>query len=130
VFEKFVTFSLQEVLLVVCGGILGSWLRFWIIDLSFRITSKKYIGTIFVNAISSFVLSLIVSFQYSGFSTIGSFNLFFVIGFLGSLSTFSTFMLEMMQSILNKKFRESIFLFLCVICIFSLASIIFQMQLS
>ena len=121
--------NFQEVFLVVIGGIIGSWLRYLIIEFNSQIASRKYIGTIIVNTISSFLLAIIFSFNDISIFTNSSFNLFFVIGFLGSLSTFSTFIIELMQSMIDRKPRDILLLSLSSAFIFFLVSIVFQIKL-
>tara|TARA_Y100001968_G_scaffold193095_1_gene177069 strand:+ start:269 stop:664 length:396 start_codon:yes stop_codon:yes gene_type:complete len=96
-------------LFISCGAALGAYLRLKIIKVSSLLFSRKYLGTLIVNCIATFLLALIFSlsrksniFNESDYLTISV-----TIGFLGSLSTFSTFIIELLISIFENKWIES-----------------------
>ena len=96
--------SLKETIFVIIGTIFGSYLRFHLIDWFSNLYQRKYLGTIFVNSLSTFFLAIIVS-SYNKILLFNSgYILFFSVGLLGSLSTFSTFIIDIFQILQKKKF--------------------------
>ena len=98
--------SLQETFLVTIGGLIGSFLRFYLLEFMFLFSSKRYIGTIFVNSLSTFLLSLILASGKGISLSFPAYYIFIMIGLLGSLSTFSTFIIEVLNSFLDKAWKE------------------------
>ena len=99
-----------EIFLISSGAILGSWIRFCLGEFFLLIFSKKYFGTLIINTIATFLLSLIWTYSFNNHHSISDFLLFYSTGFLGSLSTFSTYIIEVFQAAINKYWFEAIFI--------------------
>ena len=100
--EYFQAISLKETIFVIIGTVLGSFLRFHLIDWFSNLFQRKYLGTIFVNSLSTFFLAIIIS-SYNKILLFNSgYLLFFSVGLLGSLSTFSTFVIDIFQALQKK----------------------------
>tara|TARA_Y100001968_G_scaffold328234_1_gene375005 strand:+ start:331 stop:705 length:375 start_codon:yes stop_codon:yes gene_type:complete len=97
----------QNILYVALGSVLGSWLRFYLINFSANLWHKKYFGTILVNSIATFLLSISWPLFNKGIETYSSLGLFYIIGFIGSLSTFSTFIIEVLESLFERNWIRS-----------------------
>ena len=101
---------IQEIFSVSSGAVIGSWMRFYFVNLSSRVFGKKFYGTIFVNTLSTFLLSIISPFLTSKQPSSSEFILFYSIGFLGSLSTFSTYIIEIFQALVDKYWMQAFFI--------------------
>jgi CrcB protein len=83
----------MNLVLIAVGGFIGANARYII-----GLLAKKYIkvsipiGTLFINAIGSFLLGLLL-----GKGIKGDVYSFLGIGFMGAFTTFSTFKLELVQ---------------------------------
>lgn len=78
------------------GGFLGAISRYLIskyINTHFPLSNMPY-GTLFVNLIGAFILSLLMSLSIHKLEMSKNFMLFFATGFIGSFTTFSTFIYE------------------------------------
>ena len=101
--------SLQDVLLIGFGAVIGVNIRLLIYNKLEKINLSKNFIILLINIFSSFCLG----FYSSYVSRIGSlsysykFGLFFSIGLLGSLSTFSTFIYDLYDLILQLKFYKA-----------------------
>ena len=108
--EYFQAISSKETIFVIIGTVLGSFLRFHLIDWFSNLFQRKYLGTIFVNSLSTFFLAIIIS-SYNKILIFNSgYILFFSVGLLGSLSTFSTFIIDIFQILQKKKVLEAFFI--------------------
>ena len=101
--------SLQDVLLIGFGAVIGVNIRLLIYNKLEKINVSKNLIILLINTFSSFCLG----FYSSYLSRIGSlscsykFGLFFSIGLLGSFSTFSTFIYDLYDLILQLKFYKA-----------------------
>ena|SRR5699024_3274979 len=98
---------LMNILLVSCGGFIGSIARFWISNE----WNKHVIGTWIANLTGSLLLAIIVRLYTN--DLIGeSLWLFFGIGYCGAYTTFSTFGKETLEFIFLKQYTYA-FLYVC-----------------
>ena len=91
--------DIKSLLLVSCGGILGSNIRFWIFQVLDDFFINKQLKTILINNLASFLLgffSAILSNKNS-LNYPDQLGLLIIIGFLGSLSTFSTYIYDLFE---------------------------------
>ena len=100
---------MRDVLLVSIGAVPGAWLRFRLVNHFEPMLPRRHWGTASVNITASFALGLISALARNcgGGHEIG---LLLGVGFLGSLSTFSSFSVEMLQSWLAGRRRETLLL--------------------
>tara|TARA_Y100001968_G_scaffold307456_1_gene325291 strand:- start:1 stop:396 length:396 start_codon:yes stop_codon:yes gene_type:complete len=98
----------QETLLIAFGSIIGSLLRLYLTRIFFVIFSRKYLGTLIVNSIASFLLALLWASSIYKNTYYSKFILFYATGFLGSLSTFSTYIIEVLEAFINKYWIEAL----------------------
>ena len=106
----------RSIFLLSIGAIFGSWARMHLTSSFALIFSSKYWATCSVNIASAFFLGLFLSFQsHSGlnFSDNNSLSIFVCVGFLGSLSTFSTFIIDLLNILLNQRWKQFLSLSLC-----------------
>ena len=99
---------LGAVSFISLGAILGSSLRWFIINRFTSIFNENFIGILTVNNISTFLLGFLLGLfnRYQMNLDSNSFFLFAVIGFLGSLSTFSSFIMELLQFFIDKQWKK------------------------
>ncbi len=102
-----------SILLITIGAISGAWVR-WKITENIQNTYLKSWSTFSVNIISTFFLGLLLSLLGRIESADVKINLSLLIGlgFLGSLSTFSTFIMDLLETMFNQKWKQSILLLL------------------
>ena len=101
--------SLQDVLLIGFGAVIGVNIRLLIYNKLEKITVSKHLIILLINTLSSFCLGFYSSFlsRISSLSYSYKFGLFFAIGLLGSLSTFSTFIYDLYDLIIQLKFYKA-----------------------
>ncbi len=99
---------IKYVLLLSCGGVLGSNTRFFLFQSLGKIFTNKGLEIFFINNLSSFLLGLISAILANNSSLKYSYELglLIVIGFLGGLSTFSTFIYDLFELYLNSEFSK------------------------
>ncbi|MDA9817915.1 fluoride efflux transporter CrcB [Flavobacteriaceae bacterium] len=86
---------MQNILIVACGGALGSVLRFVIYEISkFFYKDSFFFPTVFVNVLGCFVMGIIYCFSLQNFSMSEAAKIFLITGFLGGFTTFSSFSLD------------------------------------
>ena len=110
--EGFKSFFLLSI-----GAIAGCWIRMHLTSFFGSIFSAKYWGTLLVNIFATFFLGLFIALQsHSGFTSVSDTSplfIFICVGFLGSLSTFSTFILELLDILLDRRWKVFLPLSLC-----------------
>ncbi len=99
---------LSQPLLVSFGAVLGSWMRFKVVNFIDFYFPGNYFGTLLVNLVSTFSLGFF--FAHTTGIVLENISLFFVVGFLGSLSTFSTFIVELLELLQGNRLRECLLL--------------------
>lgn len=98
----------MHLFLIALGGFLGANARYIIGQLA-----KKYIrgsipiGTLFINAMGSFLLGML-----AGKGISGDVYAFFGVGFMGAFTTFSTYKLELVQLWQSKEKQASVLYFI------------------
>ena len=110
----------MNLVFIALGGFMGANARYII-----GLFAKKYIkgsipmGTLFINAMGSLLLGILVAKGISGNT-----YAFLGVGFMGAFTTFSTFKLELVQLWLSKEKRASVlYLFLSYVLGIGLATI-------
>ena len=108
------SFTVGQVVLVGIGAIPGAWLRLRIVNHFEPMVPLKHWGTFAVNLVAAFALGLVLGLQVNdpcstskGFSAL---TLMLAVGFFGSLSTFSTFAVELLNTLKQRNWRESLLL--------------------
>ena len=108
------SFTAGQVVLVGIGAIPGAWLRLRIVNHFEPMVPRKHWGTFAVNLVAAFALGLVLGLQnndpcttYQGLSGL---TLLIAVGFFGSLSTFSTFAVELLNTLKQRNWRESLLL--------------------
>lgn len=87
-------FSVQDLLLVMAGGALGSFLRYCVTLVSQHQTSSPFpFKTLIINVIGCFLVGFL-SMRFQHHANHQMIRLFFIIGFLGAFTTFSAFSYE------------------------------------
>ena len=111
---KFVEYS-NSFIFISIGAALGAYFRMQVHHFAGLLFSRKYLGTIIINNLSTFLLGLIISYNIKNdfFELYQSYRLAICVGFLGSLSTFSTFVIELLDSLFKKKWTQ-FFLIYCL----------------
>lgn len=84
-----------KVLLIFLGGGLGASLRFAVGLAAEKFLGMPHLGTFTVNIIGSFVIGLVLAYQFNSNNSLNSHLLaFLTIGLLGGFTTFSTYSYE------------------------------------
>ena len=94
--------------LVSLGAILGTSLRLSIINIFESIFNKSFLGVFTVNNIATFLFGILLGLlnRYQFNLSSNPFSLLLGIGFLGSLSTFSSFVMELLEFLIDKKWKQ------------------------
>jgi CrcB protein len=108
----------MKYLFIAIGGALGALSRYFVVLFFAKAFSTNFpLGTLAVNVVGSFIITLITTFfLYSGIDPL--YRYLFITGFLGALTTFSSFTFETIHLLKEKFFFLS---FLNVILNFSLS---------
>ena len=103
-----------QVVLVGIGAIPGAWLRLRIVNHFDPMVPRKHWGTFAVNLTAAFALGLVLGLHINDPCTdserVSALTLLVAVGFFGSLSTFSTFAVELLTTLKQGHWRESLFL--------------------
>ncbi|HRY84232.1 MAG TPA: fluoride efflux transporter CrcB [Candidatus Cloacimonadota bacterium] len=85
---------MQDLLLVIVGGALGSMMRYLVSLIShYQTTSHFPYKTLIINVLGCFLVGF-VTMRFQHHEMLSGIRLFFIIGFLGAFTTFSTFSYE------------------------------------
>ena len=85
---------MQDLLLVIVGGALGSMMRYLVSLIShYQTTSPFPYKTLIINVLGCFLVGF-VTMRFQHHELLSGIRLFFIIGFLGAFTTFSTFSYE------------------------------------
>tara|TARA_Y100001968_G_C19300096_1_gene688596 strand:- start:172 stop:573 length:402 start_codon:yes stop_codon:yes gene_type:complete len=107
--------SFNSLAFLSIGAILGTYFRVKISDFINLFFSKKYLGTLVVNNLATFLFAFLISLKLNNSIFYNSEYILIAIyaGFLSSLSTFSTFIIELLESFLSQQWSQfySIFLY-------------------
>ena len=108
------TFTAFQVVIVGIGAIPCAWLRLRIVNHFEPLVPLKHWGTFAVNLVAAFALGLVVGLQVNDPCTtskgVSALTLMVAVGFFGSLSTFSTFAIELINTLKQRNWRESLLL--------------------
>ena len=108
------SFTAGQVVLVGIGAIPGAWLRLRIVNHFEPMVARKHWGTFAVNLVAAFALGLVLGLQgndpCSTSQALKGLTLLVAVGFFGSLSTFSTFAVELLNTLKQRNWRESLLL--------------------
>ena len=108
------SFTAGQVVLVGIGAIPGAWLRLRIVNHFEPMVPRKHLGTFAVNLVAAFALGLVLGLQAnnpcSTSQALTGLTLLVAVGFFGSLSTFSTFAVELLNTLKQRNWRESLLL--------------------
>ena len=108
------SFTAGQVVLVGIGAIPGAWLRLRIVNHFEPMVPRKHWGTFAVNLVAAFALGLVLGLQGNDSCTtsqgLSGLTLLIAVGFFGSLSTFSTFAIELLNTLKQRNWRESLLL--------------------
>ena len=108
------SFTAGQVVLVGIGAIPGAWLRLRIVNHFEPMVPRKHWGTFAVNLVAAFALGLVLGLQNNDPCTtaqgLSGLTLLIAVGFFGSLSTFSTFAVELLNTLKQRNWRESLLL--------------------
>ena len=108
------SFTAGQVVLVGIGAIPGAWLRLRIVNHFEPMVPRKHWGTFAVNLVAAFALGLVLGLQDNDPCTtaqgLSGLTLLIGVGFFGSLSTFSTFAVELLNTLKQRNWRESLLL--------------------
>ena len=101
-------------MLVGIGAIPGAWLRLRIVNHFEPMVPRKHWGTFAVNLVAAFALGLVLGLQVNDPCTtsqaLKGLTLLVGVGFFGSLSTFSTFAVELLNTLKQRLWLESLLL--------------------
>ena len=108
------SFTAGQGVLVGIGAIPGAWLRLRIVNHFEPMVPRKHWGTFVVNVVAAFALGLVLGLQNNDPCTtaqgLSGLTLLIAVGFFGSLSTFSTFAVELLNTLKQRNWRESLLL--------------------
>ena len=108
------SFSAGQVVLVGIGAIPGAWLRLRVVNHFEPMVPLKHWGTFAVNLVAAFALGLVLGLQVNDACTtskgLAALTLLVGVGFFGSLSTFSTFAVELLNTLRQRNWSESLLL--------------------
>ena len=108
------SFTAGQVVLVGIGAIPGAWLRLRIVNHFEPMVPRKHWGTFAVNLVAAFALGLVLGLQVNDPCTtsqaLTGLTLLVGVGFFGSLSTFSTFAVELLNTLNQRHWLESLLL--------------------
>ena len=108
------SFTAGQVVLVGIGAIPGAWLRLRIVNHFEPMVPRKHWGTFAVNLVAAFALGLVLGLQVNDPCTtsqaLKGLTLLVGVGFFGSLSTFSTFAVELLNTLNQRHWLESLLL--------------------
>ena len=108
------SFTAGQVVMVGIGAIPGAWLRLRIVNHFEPMVPRKHWGTFAVNLVAAFALGLVLGLQVNDPCTtsksLSALTLLLAVGFFGSLSTFSTFAVELLNTLKQRHWRESLLL--------------------
>ena len=108
------SFTAGQVVLVGIGAIPGAWLRLRIVNHFEPMVPRKHWGTFAVNLVAAFALGLVLGLQVNDPCTtsksLSALTLLLAVGFFGSLSTFSTFAVELLNTLKQRHWCESLLL--------------------
>jgi fluoride exporter len=113
---------IRELAVIGVGGAIGSMARYLVVMTSARVLSSNYThyGTLTVNCIGSFLVTLFMVLYIEKFDLSESVRLFIVVGFLGGFTTFSAFSYESVAMLHAKQFQEA-FTYMALSLILSLS---------
>ncbi len=87
--------TLEKILLISAGAILGANARYWIGDWSAQKWGAAFpFGTVLINMTGSFLIGLFLTLATERFMIDPRWRLLIAVGFLGAYTTFSTFSFE------------------------------------
>ena len=98
----------NDVIFISLGSVLGSYLRLKISYFVNLFFSRKYLGTLISNLSASFLLAFILSSNLKT-SLLDDYQYYFMainLGFIAGLSTFSTFVVDLLQTLLSRKWKQ------------------------
>ncbi|RXJ97729.1 fluoride efflux transporter CrcB [Arcobacter sp. CECT 8986] len=88
------SFNIQTILAIGCGGFLGALLRAYAIHIVNKHIPLEFpLGVLAVNVVGSFAMGIIFAI-FAHYSLSGNLKVFLTTGFLGALTTYSTFAIE------------------------------------
>ena len=92
---------MTRLLLICLGGALGTGARALVMQAAPRLLGLAFpYGTLIVNVVGSFLISLIMSLSLQGAWISPTLRVVLTTGFLGGLTTFSTFSAEVVERLL------------------------------
>lgn len=98
----FVGSSLEKILLISAGAVLGANARYWLGDwISQKWGPTFPVGTLLINVTGSLVIGFFMTIATERLMLDPRWRLFFSIGFLGAYTTFSTYAYESLSLILK-----------------------------
>ena len=87
--------TIEKILLISAGAVLGANARYWIGDWIAQKWGAAFpYGTFLINITGSLLIGLFISLATERFLIDPRWRILFVVGFLGAYTTFSTFTLE------------------------------------